>query len=1000
MFKRLLLFFAMAVITNVMYGQQREISGQVKDAGDGMPIPGVNITIKGTSTGTITDIDGNFKIQAIDANILIFSYIGYEKQELSIGTSNFIAVQLKASDVGLGEVVVVGYGTVKKEDATGSVSAITSKDFNQGVITSPQDLLMGKAAGVVITTNNGAPGSGSKIRIRGGSSLSASNDPLIIIDGIPISNQSIDGIANPLSFINPNDIESFTILKDASAAAIYGSRASNGVIIITTKKSSSDKMKINYNGNVSLSYAPKLMDVLTGDEFRALAYDKLGTNNITFDGLSRLGAENTDWQDQIYRTSVSTGHNLSLSGKAYDIPYRVSLGYSNENGIVKKTDMNRYSTSINANPSFLDNTLQINFNGKGSYSKSNFNNTGAVGGAVAFDPTQPVNNNNSRYGGYYTWTQDGEPNGEYNQLAASNPVAMLDLTDNKGEVYRGATNLQVDYKIPFLEGLSANFNAGIDATKSTGSIYVDTIAVWTRRSQYGQIQDQNQETKNELIDFYFNYKKEFGIHNVDFTAGYSWQHYWRKGSLYNRSVVDATNPSATELIVAQNSSYETENYLVSFFGRLNYNLLGRYLLTATLRQDGSSKFIGDNKWGLFPSLAAAWSIDEEKFMANVKFVSALKLRLGWGITGQQDITNNDYPALGTYRLSSEESAMYQIGTNPDGTPIFVKTLRPNAYDPDIKWEETTTQNIGLDFGILKNRITGSVDIYKRVTNDLINNIAIANGSNFSNYLTTNVGSLENKGVEIELNGRAIVTNNFSWNVGINFTYNKNEITKLLKTDDPTYIGVQAGGISGGTGNNIQINSVGYPANSFFVLQQVYDENGMPVEGAYVNLSGETGSVDGNLNNFYRYKSPTPDYLIGISSRFAYKDFDFSFSGRLSLGNYAYNNIASEAFYGNLYNNAYWRSLPSAISETNFNNSQYFSDFYVENASFFKMDNMSLGYNFKDIFASKVKGRVSFVVVNVFTITKYSGLDPEVDGGIDNNFYPRSRTFMLGLNLDF
>jgi TonB-linked SusC/RagA family outer membrane protein len=974
------------------FAQSGQVTGTVTDAGDGTTLPGASVVVKGTVTGTVTDINGKFSITVSPNATLVFSFVGYESQEVLVQPSTVVNIALVMQSTALSEFVVIGYGVQKKGDATGSVSVIGTKDFNQGAITTPQQLLAGKSAGVVITSSSGAPGSGSTIRIRGGSSMSASNDPLIVVDGVPLDNVAISGMANPLSVVNPNDIETFTVLKDASATAIYGSRASNGVIMITTKKGKAgSKLKISYNGYLSAGIAPKFVDVYSGDQFRKLAHDKYGTNNIDSAGLARLGTENTDWQKEIYRTAISQDHNLSATGSYKTMPYRFSYGYTNEQGILTNTDMKRNSLTLNLNPTFFRDDLKVNINAKGSFSKNNFGNDGAVGSAVRFDPSQPVMNGNTRYAGYYTWTMDGTPNGEYNQMATSNPVAQIDLTDNQSKVNRYIANGQFDYRLPFLPDLHANLNLAIDQYSSTGHNNADTTAMWTRRAGFGQLIDYNQDGYTKTLDFTLNYKKDLESikSKIEVMGGYSWQHFYRKGDNYQRSIVDENHP----LIVADSSSYATENFLVSFFGRINYSLMDRYLVTFTLRDDGSSRFSEDNRWGLFPSVALAWKIKNESFLKDVDVLSDLKLRLGWGQTGQQNINNGDYPYMGTYRIS-QPSAYYQFG----GT--WYPTLRPNAYDPNIKWETTTTKNIGLDFSFLEDRVSGSFDLYNRVTDDLINFIPIPNGSNFSNYLTTNVGSLENKGYEIALNFKPISNKELVWDIGFNLSYNQNEITKLTRTDDPNYMGVATGGIGGGTGNNIQIQSVGYPTNSFFVLQQVYGSNGMPLEGLYVDLSGQGGNVAGNLANFYHYKKPAADYLMGINTRLNYRKWDFALSGRISIGNYVYNNVASQTFYGNLYNNSFWQNLTSQISNTEFNNAQYFSDLYIENASFFKMDYMSAGYSFDKLITEKLSGRVSFTVQNAFTITKYEGLDPEVDGGIDNNFYPRARIFLLGLNVDF
>lgn len=992
-----LILIVSLLLTNLAMAQQSVLTGKVTDSSSGDALPGVSIVVKGTTNGTISKFDGTFSLTVNRGDIVQFSFVGYKTQEVAMAGQREIAVVLEVDNAELDEVVVIGYGQVKKGDATGAVSTVSSKDFNKGGITSPQDLLVGKSAGTVITSSGGAPGSGATIRIRGGSSMSASNDPLIIIDGFPVSNSGISGLANPLSTINPNDIETFTVLKDASATAIYGSRASNGVILITTKKGAVGKpLQVEYNATMSLSSLPAYMDVLSGDEFRAMAYDlaSKGSVGLSMASLGRLGNENTNWQKEIYQTAFAHDHNVNFSGGLKNIPYRLSLGYTNQDGILKTTNMERTTLTVGADPTFLDNHLKVSINLKGSYTKQNFGDQGAVGSAVSYDPTQPVMNGNTKFGGYYTWVNlsdvlpDGtmNPNGSPNPIGVSNPVALLEQTDNRSTVQRSLGNVQFDYKFHFLPELRANMNIGYDYFSTKGHNNAPDNAAFTFRNGIGRKNDYEQTGKTQLFDFYLNYAKEIASvkSKVDATVGYSWQHFYKDGWAFVR------NGAETQVSVdKETSKFINENYLVSFFGRLNYTVMDRYLLTLTLRNDGSSRFSKENRWGLFPAAALAWKINDESFMKGIKAVSDLKLRLGWGVTGQQDI-GNDYPYLPVYR-GSTPTAQYQFGNT------FYNTLRPNPYDANIKWEETTTYNVGLDYGFLKNRISGSIDVYKRETKDLLNFIPIAAGSNFSNFLTTNVGNLENKGIELTLNGLVISKKDLSWNVGFNAAYNENKITKLTKTDDPNYTGVDTGGIAGGVGNFIQNQRVGFPSNSFFVFQQVYGANGMPIEGLYVDRTGTGGTVTSNNLNKYHYKKPAPDYTLGISSRIAYKQFDFSFSGRANIGNYVYNNVASGSLYSTVYNQSgFYNNIPRQVNNSKFTNTQYFSDFYIENASFFKMDNMSVGYNLEKY----LKARISFTAQNVFTITKYSGLDPEVDGGIDNNFYPRPRVFVLGVNLTF
>lgn len=980
------------LVSGILSAQGIRITGKVTDAADGSPLIGVTIQEKGTTNGNITDANGNFNLTVGRNAILVFSYVGYKAQEITLGDQTTINVAMTVESLALQEVVVIGYGTVKKSDATGSVVAVSSKDFNRGAITSPQDLLVGKSAGVVITTSGGAPGSGSTIRVRGGSSLNASNDPLIIIDGVPLDNNTISGSSNFLSFINPNDIETFTVLKDASATAIYGSRASNGVILITTKKGKSGSpLTVTYDGNVSVGTAIKMMDVYSGDEIRKIALDHKDLFGV--DSYTKLGSQNTNWQKEIYRTAVSWDHNLSLSGSYKTLPYRVSIGYTNQNGILKNTDMERMTGAISLDPTFLKGDLKVNVNIKGMNTNQNYGETGAIGSAINMDPTQLIMDGNSKSAGYFQWSNYGA------NLGTANPVEQLLAADNRAVVKRAIGNIQFNYALPFLRDLHVNLNLATDYTSSVGhnNRPATSPSVLTAPT-HGKLNDFNGKNYNNLLDFYLNYTKEISAINsrIDATAGYSWQHFRREGFNYTRGIQDKSNNYYYQM--TDSSSFLTENYLVSFFGRLNYTLADRYLITLTLRDDGSSRFAKGNQWGLFPSAAFAWKIKDESFLKNVKAISDLKLRLGWGVTGQQDI-GNDYPAQAKYKISSAGN-YYLIGGS------YLPTLRPDAYDPDIKWEETTTQNIGLDFGFLNDRITGSIDLYKRITDNLLNTVTIPSGSNFSNTLLTNVGSLKNTGAEISLNIKPISKKDMTLSLGFNVTYNKNKITKLLLSDDPSYIGVLYG--DGMTGQK-QVTRVGYPAYSFFMNKQVYDAANNPVEGLYVDLSGQGGTVNGDNNDKYIFHNPAPDYLIGFSLYFTYKAFDLSASSRASIGNYVYNQVAAGASYDQMYQIGYWKNFPKYLSDTKFVKRQFTSDYFVENGSFFKLDNISAGYNLENLFQGKSRMRLSLTVQNALTVTKYSGIDPEVAltkvsnidvPGIDNNPYPRPRVFMLGVSLTY
>ena len=981
--KVILLLAGLFFMTSVAIAQQVTVTGTVTDSETGDVLPGVTVVVKGTTNGTITMPDGNYNLQVNKGDVLMYSFIGFVSQEVVVADQLNINIQLESETIGVDEVVVIGYGVQKKEDKTGSVVSVSSKDFNKGNITSPQDLLVGKSSGVVITSSGGAPGSGSTIRIRGGSSLNASNDPLIIVDGMPIEGvgNNVSGSSNALSFINPNDIETFTVLKDASATAIYGSRASNGVIIITTKKGAKGSpLKLSYSGSVSVSTPEDYVDVYSGDEMRKIALENEGLFDPTYYDL--LGTANTDWQDEIFRTAISHDHNFAASGAYKNLPYRVSLGYTDQSGILENTDMQRFTASVNLTPSLLNDHLKVNANAKFMSTKHNFGDDGAIGSAISMDPTQPVYEEGADdFGGYYQWQNHGA------NLGTPNPVEQALAVDNTSDVMRFVGNLKLDYKMPFLPELKATLNMATDYTESDGQNNRPVTSPSTLvPGDYGKLSDYGDINKNNLLDFYLNYNKDINeSHRVDVTTGYSWQHFEREGENYTRSIEAPGHP----LEVDNDTEWATENYLVSFFGRLNYAFKNKYLLTGTFRYDGSSRFNEDNRWGFFPSTAFAWKIHEEAFLQDVDVLSDLKLRLGWGITGQQDI-GNDYPAQAQYTLA-DGGYYYMINGQ------YMPTLRPETYDPDIKWEETTTQNIGIDFGFLNNRINGTVDYYFRETKDLLNTVTIPSGSNFSNTLLTNVGSLENRGIEVGLNVVAISKPDMSLNLGLNFSHNKNEITKLLLNDDPDYIGILEG--SGMTGT-VQVTRVGEAAHSFFVNKQVYEAGGKPIEGLYEDIAGNGGVIAGDNANKHVYHSPAPDYTFGFSARFNYKDFDMSTSLRANVGNYVLNQVAAGSSYDQMQQIGYWKNMPTHLSKTNFVKRQFTSDYFVENASFLKMDNISAGYNFSNVGGQDINARVSFTVQNVFTITEYNGLDPEVDGGIDSNFYPRPRTFTLGVNLTF
>jgi iron complex outermembrane receptor protein len=987
-FKLLMLLSVLSFGSVTALAQVGNVTGTVTDASDGTTLPGATVAVKGTTEGTVTDVKGVYTIKVNPNTTLEFTFVGYEPLEILVQPNTTVNVAMKLESTLLTELVVIGYGVQKKGDATGSVTAVGVKEFNTGSITNPTQLIAGKIAGVQITSGGGAPGEGATIRIRGGSSLTASNDPLIVIDGVPVDNEGISGMRNPLNSINPNDIETFTVLKDASATAIYGSRASNGVIIITTKKGSKGTGKgkpftISYNGTFTLNTVTKKVDVLNGDEFRALMNERFPGDSTR---LGLLGTESTDWQSEIYSNSFGMDHFLSVAGAVKFLPYRVSFGYADQDGILKTDNMKRTTINANINPAFFDDHLKVDINAKASFVKNHFADRGAIAGAVQFDPTKPVYDEESPYGGYWTWTQDnGIPKG----IAPANPVALLDLREDISDVNRLIGNAQLDYKFHFFPDLRANLNVGYDRSYGEGTVTVPENASWEidNTNGSGYKSEYTQEKKNELLDFYLNYVKEVdGIQSrFDLMAGYSWQHFYRDNYTFSGNFAQTYD---TITIIDK-----TESYLISFFGRFNYTFKERYLLTFTLRNDGTSRFSPDTRWGLFPSVALAWKIVDEPFMANAKTFSQLKLRLGYGITGQQNIGLGDYPYLPRYTYG-DAAAQYQMGG------VNYITLRPEGYDANIKWEETTTYNAGLDYGFAKDKYYGSIDFYLRKTEDLINFIPVPAGSNLTNYIVTNVGDLENRGLEFTINTRPVVRANFNWELGFNATYNKNEITRLTAIDDPNYLGVNTGGISGGVGNQVQIHSVGYAANSFFMYEQVYDADGNPIENLYVDRNG-----DGQITeeDKYHYKDPAADYWFGITSNMNYKKWTFSFAGRANFGNYIYDNVSSEnAVYARLYRSEgpYLGNVKSNYSDVNFTDPRYWSNYYIHDGSFFRMDNISLSYRFDNLIKGKASLVLSATVNNAFVITSYEGLDPEINLGIDNNLYPRPRIYVFGVNFQF
>ena len=980
--KRSLLLVALFVIGCLqLMAQTRTIKGEVTDAQNGEALIGATVMVEGEKGGTVTDFDGNFSLQvSSSAKKIKVSYIGYIDKVLSI--SDNMKVKLESDSKALADVVVIGYGTARKSDLTGSVATVKSKDFNKGLVSSPEQLINGKVSGVQIMSNSGSASAGSTIRVRGGASLNASNDPLIVLDGVPLEQGGISGnSSNFLSMINPSDIESMTVLKDASSTAIYGSRASNGVIIITTKKGQQGAVKVNFNTTNSLQTRAQMVDMLSRDEF-VNVINQFGDANQK----SLLGTANTDWNDEVYRTAFGTDNNLSVSGSIDKwLPFRVSVGYYNQSGLVRKDNVERWTGNVVLTPSFFQDHLKLTINAKGTLNNNSFNNGGAVWAAATFNPTIPVYSGNDKYGGYNeALDADGYPV----NAGVRNPRGLVDLYDSKSKVSRFIGSMDVDYKVHFLPDLKLHATVGADYAKGDGTVYVPAYAAQSYNKdeslggsdyKYGP-----QKNENRLLTLYANYAKYFEDikSNVDLTAGYDYQ-YWKSTTpLYYTKSAAGTNLSTVKA-----SDYR--HVMLSYYGRINYSFDGKYLLTATVRRDASSRFSKDTRWGTFPSVALGWTLTEEPWLKNQKVLSNLKLRASYGVTGQQEgIGNYNYLPVYTSSVTGAEALI---------NGQYITTYRPEAYVSDLKWETTTSWNFGLDFGFLDGRIGGAIDFYTRKTKDLLASVPTAAGTNFSKTILTNVGNVDSKGIEVSLNATPIQTKDWEWNLSYNFTWQNMKVKNLSLTKGGSQTNVKVGPSI--DAYQFQVLSEGYEPYMFYVYHQLYDsKTGKPIEGAYADLNND-GEI--NESDLYRYHSPAPKYIMGLSTSLRYKQLTLGMSFRANIDNYVYNGMgmSTGAFETVSYNNSQLNNLNTSFLKTGFKTRQYLSDYYVENASFLKLDNLSLSYNVGKInkWASLT---VSAMVQNVFTITGYSGTDPEVPNGMDNSFYPRPRTYSVSLGLQF
>lgn len=1004
-------------LTATTFAQQVVVKGHVVDAA-GEPVIGATVRIAGQDGGTVTDIDGNFTLNANSGATITVDYIGYSSYKGTATSNMNITLQDDAAK-SLNEVVVIGYGAVKKSDLTGSVSALKPDAKNKGLVVNAQDMLVGKVSGVSVTSNDGTPGGGATIRVRGGSSLTASNDPLIVIDGLAMDNQGVKGLSNILSTINPQDIESFNVLKDASATAIYGSRGSNGVIIITTKKGRKG-LQVSYAGSATVSMKQKTIDVMNASQYKEFIgnlFTKKEDAPYTY-----LGTADTDWQSEIYRTAISHDHNVTVSGAVKNLPYRVSVGYTDQQGILKTSNFQRFTGSVNLSPSLFDDHLKINLNAKGMYAKTKYADTGAISAAVYMDPTQsptaftsPFHTNLAgidqtlkNFGGYFEWPAGGGSLGDKTWAwtkkaeATANPLALLYGRNEHANSKEFIGSADVDYKVHGFEDLRLHATVGADIAQ--GTQYTENQPWYPGSMYYGSWGDESILKRNLQLSTYAQYYHDFNDaakNHFDIMAGYEWQHFWRDQNKdyvgYYRDTNDDPKLAGTARPHVP-EPFTTDHFLVSFFGRVNWSLMDRYYVTATVRKDGSSRFY--EHWSTFPSFAFAWKIKDENKFREIKWLSDLKLRLGWGMTGQQEGDNiDDYGWIPTYSRNTGTGSFYPV--DGDG-----HLYRPDSFNRTLVWETTTTYNTGLDWGILDHRLTGSVDWYYRKTTDLLNKAPLAALAGYKNSGVQNIGSLVNVGVEANLNWHAVQTKDFTWTLTYNFTYNHNKITDLSgvsKNGQPVSAGDNID-----TGAKAQAHQVGYAASAFYVYQQAYDQNGNPIEGAVVDRNAD-GVI--NESDKYFYKSTAAPVLMGLGSRMEYKNWDLGFNLRASIGNYVYNNV--EAGASNLSPNAIWAqsayiaNRPLMVLGRNWKSNEpisRLSDYYVHNASFLKMDNITLGYSFQNLFKNGswhgLGGRVYGSVSNVFTITNYNGLDPEVKGGIDNSQYPRPISFILGLNLTF
>ncbi|PYO90596.1 MAG: SusC/RagA family TonB-linked outer membrane protein [Gemmatimonadetes bacterium] len=966
------------------------IRGRITDNSTQQPIAGVTIIVGNRSAQTHDD--GRFTISGVPAgsDLLRARMIGYAQinQPVMVGSGDTVAVDLAltAQAIGLSEVVVTGYGQQRAGNITGAVTAVADSQFNTGRVISPQLLIQSKVAGVQVVDNND-PGGGLSIRIRGATSVNASSEPLYVVDGVPLGNGAGGGLSagrDPLNYLNPNDIESITVLRDASAAAIYGSNAANGVVLITTKSGGThQKPQFEYNSSASASSVTRLPAMMNAAQFATA----LNTYAPARDTLL-LGAS-TDWFGLIDRTAYGQEHNFAVTNSTSDMSYRLSLGYLNQAGIIRASSTKRVSLGLNYSQQLFNDRLNVHTSVRGSRAVDQFTPGDVLGNAAAMAPTQPVLDSSSATG-YWDW--------KTSNAAPSNPVASLTWARDHGTTWRSVGNVQAVYRAPFIEGLTANVNLGYDLARADRTtFYPNNLAAQVRQGQ-GLLFLANNSQTNEVLESFLGYSpsRSYGPGRLDVVGGYSYTQSHaeypslRETGLTTNVLGDNGIPVAGNV---QNRRDIVDYKLISFFGRLNYNINDRYLAAFSVRRDGSSRFGPGNQWGTFPSVAFAWRLSQESFLQGVSGLSDLKLRASWAKTGNQAF--QDYLQYPTYTFSDGQTQV-QFGN------VYTTTIRPSAVDPNIHWEKTTAYNVGVDFGFSNQRFNGTIDWYTKNTNDLIFYIPIPAGTNLGNYVTTNIGSMRNRGIEFSLNADVLrhTGAGLSWTASLTAARNTNEL--LAINPNKSVSKILTGGISGGVGNNVEVLEPGIPVNSFFVYQQRYDASGKPIydpatpTNMYVDQNG-----DGIINDSDRrpFHDPSPKWILGHSSYFNYKRFDASLTLRAYLGNWVYNNVASaNGAYQNLTGSGMPSNLHTSVLKTGFVVPQYYSDYFVEDAAFLRMDNITVGY------AASYRGqqfRLFGTIQNAFTITGYSGVDPTSGlNGIDNNIYPRARTITTGLNIRF